>query len=176
MKDGEGKKGKKNLGHPSAVQPALLIFRSLLTAAPNFLFLLRSVHSSFSSLDLHFARLMEKLSGSGDPLLRLLPHWQAMPCRRAMYALTSRSMPCSRSPSTIRRFRRRWPDLVAWTDALAASPVVGYPGRLPAARSFGSRLYLYRYWDYEQRLIARLRDRCTGIARDFDHARCQEPL
>ncbi|MBK1727676.1 AAA family ATPase, partial [Halorhodospira neutriphila] len=45
----------------------------------------------------------------------------------------------------------------AFRAALAASPLVGAPGESRPLVRDGERLYLHRYWDYEQRLARRLR-------------------
>ena len=51
----------------------------------------------------------------------------------------------------------RLPLLVDWVAALRSSKVVGAPGDYkPLILDAGNRLYLYRYWDYEQRLAANI--------------------
>lgn len=52
------------------------------------------------------------------------------------------------------------PDLDDWLAALRKSPVVQSPGGLAPLVLDGTRLYLRRYWCFEQRLAARL----TGLA------------
>ena len=120
---------------------------------------------------------MQKLSGSVDPLLPLSAALASNAVQEghvcvdlAEYAMQPVAFDNPPAPAD------RWPDLVAWTDALAASPMVGSSGDYRPLVLCGSRLYLYRYWDYEQRLLARLRDFCTGIARDFDHGRARAAL
>ncbi len=50
------------------------------------------------------------------------------------------------------------PPLEAWLNVLYASPVVGRPGDYQPLILDGTRLYLYRYWDYEKRLADALKN------------------
>lgn len=56
-----------------------------------------------------------------------------------------------------------WPSLAAWQAALTSSPIVrtGSGGATPLVLD-GSRLYLDRYWGYEERLAASLHRRATA--------------
>jgi exodeoxyribonuclease V alpha subunit len=48
---------------------------------------------------------------------------------------------------------RRLPDLSEWVNVLKQSTVVGEPGDFrPLVLDYEARLYLYRYWKYEQRV------------------------
>ena len=50
------------------------------------------------------------------------------------------------------------PKLPAWRRILETSPVVGMPGEYkPLILDKKSRLYLFRYWDYEKRLAERIK-------------------
>ena len=62
---------------------------------------------------------------------------------------------------TARRLQHtRTPDRDAWIARLKASPVAGVPGDYrPLVLDEKNRLYLYRYWDYEQKLVQALLDR-----------------
>jgi exodeoxyribonuclease V alpha subunit len=52
------------------------------------------------------------------------------------------------------------PDATRWTEALERSSAVGRPGqKRPLILDAGGRLYLYRYWEYEDRLARDLRAR-----------------
>jgi exodeoxyribonuclease V alpha subunit len=66
----------------------------------------------------------------------------------------------------------RWPRLEAWIAALGQSELVGggveaRPLVLDAARG---RLYLRRYWQYEQRLAEQLRARAASLDDELDRA------
>jgi exodeoxyribonuclease V alpha subunit len=102
----------------------------------------------FSALDVHFAQLMTRLAGSDDPALALA----ASLASRA----TANGDVCVQ--------------LADDPVALRASPVVGKPGDFrPLILDSRGRLYLYRYWEYEQRLAANLLARASD-AEDVDEA------
>jgi exodeoxyribonuclease V alpha subunit len=52
------------------------------------------------------------------------------------------------------------PDLDVWHEKLSASPAVGRPGQIcPLILDHKNRLYLYRYWDYENSLSKSIKQR-----------------
>ena len=68
------------------------------------------------------------------------------------------------------------PELGAWRRALQRSRVVGAPGELkPLVLDGRDRLYLYRYWNYENLLAAELRQR-VGQIYEVDEARLRDGL
>jgi exodeoxyribonuclease V alpha subunit len=115
-----------------------------------------SAPDSFSPLDLHFARLMEKFSGSRpNPSLLLAAALASNAVQDGHICVdlsdyAGTAMLFSNPPAPA----GQWPDLRSWNDALAATPVVGVPGEYRPLVLSGTRLYLYRYWDYERRLVA----------------------
>ncbi len=70
------------------------------------------------------------------------------------------------------------PALSEWAAALRRSPLVGQPGEFqPLILDHNHRLYLYRYWDYEQRLAAQLLARAEPMTADsLDYPRLQTDL
>jgi exodeoxyribonuclease V alpha subunit len=66
------------------------------------------------------------------------------------------------------------PALTEWVSLLAASPVVAAQGEERPLVLSGSLLYLYRYWNYENRLAQQLLHRCAGIAADFNTVQAGE--
>jgi exodeoxyribonuclease V alpha subunit len=63
------------------------------------------------------------------------------------------------------------PDLATWTAALRATAVVGDPGDdTPLVLDGASRLYLRRYWRYEQELAADLHARAAALDTSVDDA------
>ncbi len=67
-------------------------------------------------------------------------------------------------------------DHEGWTEALRQSNIVGAPGEFkPLILDEAGRLYLHRYWSYEQRLAADLRARAAAEA-EVDKARLREGL
>ncbi len=113
----------------------------------------------FSELDRHFARFMTSLSGRNTPELfyasAILSHqvaeghicidlmsWE----RRQIIAPGERSDVFTA------------PKLTDWRDRLAVCQVVGMPGEFkPLILDQQSRLYLYRYWEYEKKLADRIK-------------------
>ena len=64
-----------------------------------------------------------------------------------------------------------------WRDALRQSGVVGWPGdQQPLILDGRGRLYLYRYWLYEQRLRANLLARAEAVETPADEARLRANL
>lgn len=110
------------------------------------------------SLDRQFAAFIARLAGAKAEQVALAA------------GLVSRELGEGHVCVELRRFagrlwldgerERQSPPLDAWIAALRGSPVVGTPGeRKPLILDAAGRLYLHRYWTYEQRLagaIARL--------------------
>ncbi len=115
-----------------------------------------------SPLDLHFAMTAARLGGDVDDLVIL---GAAVASR-----WTRRGHVCADLPRIVRGDvvddegavvpSLAWPDLERWTDALRASAVAGPPDDVrPLVLDAGDRLYLRRYWEYQQRLAAMLLQR-----------------
>jgi len=79
------------------------------------------------------------------------------------------------------------PPLSIWIKQLLASPVIGEPGeRKPFVLDQKYRLYLYRYWEYEHKLIYYIRKHIKkkflinqevlneGLAKHFPHSDCSD--
>jgi exodeoxyribonuclease V alpha subunit len=129
-----------------------------------------------SDLDLHFGRFMARLAARETPELVmaacLVSHW------------TSNGHVCVDLGELAETFlfaevESPWPTpaLPAWQDALLASAVVGRPGDFcPLVLDQRGRLYLYRYWHYEQQVAADLRRRATDDPADIDAERLRDGL
>ncbi|MDX1656313.1 MAG: AAA family ATPase, partial [Candidatus Competibacteraceae bacterium] len=127
-------------------------------------------------LEVHFARLMERLDGRGDPALVLGA------------VLTSHLTASGHVCADLRELAGRLvleaegaepllaPDLPHWIARLRDSPVVGAAGEFkPLVLDPVGRLYLHRYWDYERQLAQGLRARARE--RDgVDEARLKADL
>ena len=125
-----------------------------------------SSDDSFSPIDLHFGRAMSRLAGGDYPGLE----------RAAALAsrATGNGDVCVRltevAPRDGREGGESVPPLEEWLRVLRASPVVGAPGAFrPLVLDDEGRLYLHRYWDYEQRLAEGLLARAAD-ADDVDEA------
>jgi len=69
------------------------------------------------------------------------------------------------------------PPIGDWLEMLRASCVVGRPGeRHPLILDRRGRLYLYRYWGYEQQLAGDLLERASAAADEVDDARLRADL
>ena len=61
------------------------------------------------------------------------------------------------------------PPLAHWRKKLVSSPAVGRPGdRRPLILDDRNRLYLYRYWEYENKLSDAIRQRAKGELHNFN--------
>lgn len=145
--------------------------------APDALALLHA-QGSLSNLDLYFARFIERLAGGAMPQLALAA------------ALASHATAQGDICVNLWQWARRWqaihkhaqppfvlPPISTWLYELRASSVVGEPGtRQPLVLDRRGRLYLYRYWQYEQRLAEDLRRRACAEVADIDAQRLQADL
>jgi exodeoxyribonuclease V alpha subunit len=134
----------------------------------------------FSSLDRHFAMFMERMAKMPSPATALAA---ALVSRRTgegnicLDLAAQAGKPLRReSPET------GWdayvcPDLAAWTDQLLQSGVVG-PGEgdTPLVLDSGNRLYLRRYWQYENAIIRFIRERAVPFVDDLDLSRLGKDL
>ncbi len=127
--------------------------------------------AQLSDLDVHFARLLARLAASEAPPLVmaacLTSHWtnQGHVCID-LNALAGQTL--------FVQCGMPWqaPELASWTQTLRASAVVGHPGDFrPLVLDERGRLYLYRYWDYEQQLTNDLQQRAAGEVPALDEAR-----
>ena len=149
--------------------------------AADSLSLLRE-QGALTDLDVHFARLMERLtgdipgeSGTGSGL-------------QLAAALASHATGQGDVCVNLRQWARRWqasrtesaslaPPIGDWLEGLRASAVVGRPGqRQPLILDPRGRLYLYRYWGYEQQLAVDLLERAHAEVELADESRLQACL
>ena len=68
------------------------------------------------------------------------------------------------------------PALGEWLSILEAEEVVGKPGEYRPLILDGSRLYLYRYWDYEKKLIDSLKERIANDPAEMNRGLLKEGL
>jgi exodeoxyribonuclease V alpha subunit len=132
-------------------------------------------HSLFSSLDRHFARLMERLSGGINSDLALaaaLTSWsqrQGNVCLDLTALAQDGLLRSGREDGLLGSVGEspdgeyatlHLPPLGTWVALLRQSPVVGQPGEFkPLILDPKSRLYLHRWWRYESDLAHAIRDR-----------------
>jgi exodeoxyribonuclease V alpha subunit len=121
-------------------------------------------HGIFSELDLHFARLMARLSNEKAPELFLAAALVSRATGEGnicmdLYALEGKPLSIDGQANGV----FVCPELKAWLKCLESQSVVGRPGDYrPLILDDRSRLYLYRYWEYEKSLADDLKKRATG--------------
>ena len=108
----------------------------------------------FDDLPRHFARFIRRLAGSDDPGLYLAAALTSSHQQAGHVCIDLAEIAGTPSPTG----DADRPALEEWLSLLARSPVVGSPGAETPLILDGSRLYLYRYWQYQHRLARRLRD------------------
>lgn len=122
-----------------------------------------------SPLDVHFAGLLTRLSGTGSENLflaaALASHYQGLGhicCD--LSGLAGKTLVEGEPDSPV------CPELERWSEGLEKEKVVGRPGAYKPLILNGSRLYLYRYWEYENKLIDFLKERTAAGAGPTDEA------
>src|SRR6476659_4231635 len=120
-------------------------------------------------IDQHFAALMNRLARVPSPELELAAKLVSNSRARGDVCVSLRNVTSSEAE---KMGSAKVPALKNWVKQLRSSGVVGDPGEFaPLILDQSERLYLQRYWKYEdelgRNLQARLRDKSP---RDFDHA------
>lgn len=112
-------------------------------------------------IDVHFAALMEKLAGDEDPCLFLGAALVSRSTREGHVCLDlSERAGTDLLDGGGQEGGLVCPDLETWCRALRKSEVVGRPGQYrPLILDDKIRLYLFRYWDYQEGLARSIRER-----------------
>jgi len=119
---------------------------------------------ALSPLDFHFARFMERLSGGSVPELGLAAALISRVTREGHVCLDLSRAPSADSGDAIVLPERR-----RWEKKLRQSGVVGEPGELrPLILDSRGRLYLYRYWEYQEELVKAIRGRLDRDNREAE--------
>ncbi len=122
---------------------------------------------SFTALDRHFADLMEQLAGKPSQELNLAARLVSHARGLGHICLPLRDLPPEVLPPEVEKL----PALKTWLKSLRSSPAVGAPEAFkPLILDQHDRLYLRRYWEYEQRLAKNIQLRLTGPGPVFDAA------
>ncbi|MFZ5562718.1 MAG: exodeoxyribonuclease V subunit alpha [Thermodesulfobacteriota bacterium] len=134
---------------------------------------MREASPIFSELELRFAERMTAFDPGGGPELFLAAAGVLWCTRRGHVCLdivrAGELIPDDRSAGL-------FPKTGQWLAALGKSPVVGRPGDYaPLVLDDRGRLYLHRYWTYQQTLAGFIRDR-AGVQMDVDMDRLKEGL
>lgn len=128
-----------------------------------------------SFLDIHFARFMEGLAGGDMPELALAAALASSAVGRGHVCLDLRR------PWEHARQKgidaSLWPSMERWHEVLGRCKVVGSPGEYrPLILDGAGRLYLYRYWEYQQKLSEGLKARMEAVGEPLDPVILREPL
>ncbi len=123
--------------------------------------------SAFSDLDRHFARFIELQAGGNRPLVALAAALASSTRMEGHICLNLEALAGTPFPENpIEGVKPiQLPSLSGWTKELKTSPVVGSPGQFrPLVMDARHRLYLHRYWQYEQALAAEILNRTNDAA------------
>lgn len=113
----------------------------------------------FSHLDLHFAAFMERLDGRGQADIFLAAALVSR-CNRAGHVCADLTVYAGQKIPGVGDIG--CPALKDWLKLLENSPVVGRPEEFkPLILDHGQRLYLQRYWKYENLLARALLNRAA---------------
>ncbi|MCK9196107.1 MAG: exodeoxyribonuclease V subunit alpha [Syntrophales bacterium] len=129
-----------------------------------------------SALDFHFARFIQGLAGNDTPdvalAAALVSRWRGEGhiCLDLSIPAGKFLLPGTNDPVL------RCPELDRWCQTLSESPVAGQPGEWKPLILVGSRLYLYRYWEYENKLATILKQRMEAVLPTFDENLLRESL
>ena len=132
----------------------------------------------FSDIDRAFARLIDRLSGSGDSLVALSAALVSQARGEGHTCLNLRAI----AGTTLKTSGEedhgiRLPDDEKWTTALRTTPVVGRPNDFtPLVLNDHGRLYLHRYWRYESSLAQAIHDRANALLPAADHDKLVQGL
>lgn len=134
---------------------------------------LLSEQNLLSALDLHFAELMCRISEDNSLELALAAALASDAIAKGHVCLQLQSLAGSRLGSPV---VCSLPSLNAWQNHLRGCLVVGVPGEFkPLILDGKGRLYLQRYWQYEQCIAEQLLSR-AAIPVKVDEARLQQGL
>jgi len=122
--------------------------------------------SAFSDLDRHFAAFIEVQSVGEQPLVALAAALVSNKRGQGHICLDLAALAGGMFPDLPADGVNptQLPRLKDWTKALTPSPVVGSPGEFkPLVLDAHHRLYLHRYWEYEQTLATAILKRAADL-------------
>ena len=132
----------------------------------------------FSELDVHFTEFLATLSDQvNDELLLgavLASYFTAQGHICVDLSVQAGQLFPLQSELSVSQFS--CPSLSKWLDSLQNCNVVGRPGDYTPLILDRHRLYLYRYWDYEQQLAVQIRQRSSRQPAEVDFSILEEGL
>jgi exodeoxyribonuclease V alpha subunit len=129
----------------------------------------------FSSFDLHLADFLYNLDTTKNPLVYISTALISSALRDGhtcfdLSLLAEKKFTYQVLPFSIDFF----PSISLWCEALLCSNIVGKPGDYKPLIIDNNRLYLHRYWNYEQKLVKSLLSRIeTTFPPDFNNYQYQ---
>jgi exodeoxyribonuclease V alpha subunit len=131
-----------------------------------------------SEIDFHFARLMTRLANASNAAAGLAAALVSRATGEGAVCLDLQTLggrPVSMDAAG--EAALVCPEPAAWRRMLLGSGVVGGPGEFrPLVLDADNRLYLYRYWEYEQTLATAVAAKASGVICDIDPTRMQASL
>ncbi|HSM74737.1 MAG TPA: AAA family ATPase, partial [Desulfobacterales bacterium] len=142
--------------------------------------LLSSLYQSrvISEIDFHFARLIINLAGASKTAAGLAAALVSRATGEGavcldLKTLGGQSLPNGGGGAVV----PACPEPERWRRMLLESGVVGEPGEFqPLVLDADNRLYLYRYWEYEQILAAAVATKASAVLPEFDPPRVRASL
>ena len=131
-----------------------------------------------SEIDIHFAKFISDLSADKDRDIFLAAALVSHATGSGDICLALDSVAGHLLTGT-QAFKQpiECPELDVWLEKLTASPTVGRPGEIcPLILDAKNRLYLYRYWDYENTLSNSIDKRIQKNIEDLDLQRLKQSL
>lgn len=127
--------------------------------------------TQFRALDRRFAQLMCELAHEPGPELELAARLVSLYSGQGHICLPLHKVGSELAPA------ENVPPLASWREKLEQSRVVGVPGDFtPLILDHKGRLYLRRYWEYEQELAKAIRERVESTPPKIDHAELEKSL
>jgi len=133
----------------------------------------------FADIDRHFADFLLRLEGREDPLLWLAG---ALASHATQSGNVCLDLQLVAGKPLLNQEEQTGEGVCApafeeWMNILSQSTVVGEPGDFrPLVLDRAGRLYLYRYWKYEQRVAELLKELAASDLDGFDAAMLQDGL
>jgi len=127
----------------------------------------------------HFARFMHRLAGENCPELFLAAGLLSRYTEEGHVCLDLTQVAGKPLTEVLdgTECRKSCPQLAHWIKVLRESRVVGSPGEYkPMILDDAGRLYLYRYWEYEQIVADNLTQRASRPCPGVDHALLEDGL
>jgi exodeoxyribonuclease V alpha subunit len=131
-----------------------------------------------SEIDVHFAKFIADFSAAKDPEVFLAAALVSRAtgigdiCLKLETAFDHLQIDKHMEGESIQR-----PKLSVWLEKLKGSPAVGSPGQIrPLILDAKNRLYLYRYWEYENFLSKSIQKRVHCPVTDLDFKRLKDSL